>query len=148
SNYRLDATERRIIDVEGAIAEVVPPQELQMTVSELGLNNDWSAAYSANAGQQDSVIRLQLTAGRTKSAQEYAVLLRKRLAADPRFADLEFSFDTGGMVSAALNFGASTPIDIQVTGGTPEQKFEAAATIKKLVTDVPGAADVRILQRN
>ncbi len=126
SNLRLDATERRIIDVEAAIAEAIPPHERQMIVSEIGLNPDWSAAYTPNAGQQDAVIRLQLTPERTKSAQEYAIQLRKRLAADPRFADLEFSFDTGGMVSAALNFGASSPIDIQITGGTPEQKFEAA----------------------
>jgi multidrug efflux pump subunit AcrB len=148
SHLRLDATERRIIDVEKAIAEAIPPHELKTVVSEIGLNNDWSAAYSANAGQQDTVIRLQLTPERTKSAQEYAVVLRKHLAADTRLSDLEFSFDTGGMVSAALNFGASSPIDIQVTGGTPEEKFEAAAKIKKLVADVPGAADVRVLQRN
>lgn len=148
SNMRLDATERRIVDVEAAIAEVIPPHELQMVVSEIGLNNDWSAAYSQNAGQQDAVIRLQLAPERTHSSQEYAVLLRKKLKADPRFADLEISFDTGGMVSAALNFGASSPIDIQVTGGTPEQKFEAAAKIKNLVSDVKGAADVRVLQRN
>ncbi|MBY0515204.1 MAG: efflux RND transporter permease subunit, partial [Gemmataceae bacterium] len=148
SNYRLDATERRVIDVEAAIAEVVPADELQMTVSEIGLNNDWSAAYSANAGQQDTVIRLQLAPERTRSAQEYAVLIRHRLADDPKFSDLEVSLDTGGMVSAALNFGASSPIDIQVIGGTPEQKFEAAGRIKKLVQDVPGAADVRVLQRN
>jgi CzcA family heavy metal efflux pump len=148
SHLRLDATERRIIDVEAAIAEAVPPHELQMVVSEIGLNNDWSAAYSANAGQQDTVIRLQLTPERTKSAQEYAIVLRKHLAADPRFADLEFSFDTGGMVSAALNFGASSPIDVQVIGGTPDQKFEAAAKVRKLVAEVPGTADVRVLQRN
>ncbi|MBA4062443.1 MAG: AcrB/AcrD/AcrF family protein [Isosphaera sp.] len=148
SNMRLDTTERRVVDVEAAIAEVIPAHELQMTVSEIGLNNDWSAAYSQNAGQQDTVIRLQLTPERSKSAQEYAILLRKHLAADPRFSDLEFSFDTGGMVSAALNFGASSPIDIQVTGGTSDQKFEAAGRIKRLVAEVPGAADVRVLQRN
>ncbi|MCP6167345.1 hypothetical protein NL404_27345, partial [Klebsiella pneumoniae] len=80
--------------------------------------------------------------------QGYAVVLRKHLAADPRFSDLEISFDTGGMVSAALNFGASSPIDIQVIGGTPDQKFEVAARVKRLVAGVPGAADVRVLQRN
>ncbi len=148
SHMRLDATERRIADVEASIAEVIPPTELQMVVSEIGLNNDWSAAYSANAGQQDTIIRLQLTPERTQSAQQYAVLLRKQLASDPRFADLEFSFDTGGMVSAALNFGASSPIDIQVIGGTPDEKFAVAGKIRKLVAEVPGAADVRVLQRN
>ena len=148
SNLRLDATERRIIDVEKALAEVIPPSELQMVVSEIGLNNDWSAAYSQNAGQQDTVIRLQLTPDRTKSAQEYAVVLRKAFAANSEFADLEFSFDTGGMVSAALNFGASSPIDIQITGGTPEQKLDLAKNVRNAATTVPGAADVRVLQRN
>ncbi|MGL4422229.1 MAG: efflux RND transporter permease subunit, partial [Gemmataceae bacterium] len=148
SNLRLDATERRIVDVEKAIAETVPPHELQMVVSEIGLNNDWSAAYSQNAGQQDTVIRLQLTPERTLSAQEYAVVLRKAFVDNPNFADLEFSFDTGGMVSAALNFGASSPIDIQITGGTPEQKLELAQKVRGAVRDVPGTADVRVLQRN
>ena len=148
SHLRLDATERRVAEVERVIAEAVPPHELQTVVSEIGLNNDWSAAYSANAGQQDTVIRLQLTPERTKSAQEYAVLLRKAFADTHEFADLEFSFDTGGMVSAALNFGASSPIDLQITGGTPDQKFEVGRKVKAAVRDVHGAADVRVLQRN
>jgi multidrug efflux pump subunit AcrB len=148
SNLRLDSTERRIVDIEKAIADTIPPHELQMVVSEIGLNNDWSAAYSQNAGQQDSVIRLQLAPERTYSAQEYAVILRKALASNPDFADLEFSFDTGGMVSAALNFGASSPIDIQITGGTPEQKIDLAQKVRSVVKGIPGAADVRVLQRN
>ena len=148
SNLRLDATERRIIDVEKTIAEVIPGHELQMVVSEIGLNNDWSAAYSQNAGQQDTVLRVQLSPDRSKSAQEYAILLRKAFAAESKYADLEFSFDTGGMVSAALNFGAASPIDIQITGGTPEQKFEIARKVNALVRGVQGAADVRVLQRN
>lgn len=148
SNLRLDATERRIIDVEKAIAETIPPHELQMVVSEIGLNNDWSAAYSQNAGQQDTVIRLQLAEERSKSAQEYAIVLRKAFANNPAFSDLEFSFDTGGMVSAALNFGSSSPIDVQITGGTPDQKFEVAAKVRNAIRGVNGAADVRVLQRN
>jgi multidrug efflux pump subunit AcrB len=148
SNLRLDATERRIVDVERVIAETVPQQELQMVVSEIGLNNDWSAAYSQNAGQQDTVLRLQLTPERTHSAQEYAILLREAFSKEASFSDLEFSFDTGGMVSAALNFGASSPIDIQITGGTPDQKFEVAKKVNQVVRDIDGAADVRTLQRN
>jgi multidrug efflux pump subunit AcrB len=148
SNLRLDATERRIAAVEKAITESIPHEELEMVVSEIGLNNDWSAAYSQNAGQQDTVIRLQLTPERTKSAQEYAIVLRKIFAKNADFSDLEFSFDTGGMVSAALNFGASSPIDIQITGGTPEEKLQLAQKVRKAVQQVKGAADVRVLQRN
>ena len=93
-----------------------------MVVSEIGLNPDWSSAYTANAGQQDAVIRIQLTEARTKTAQEYAIQLRHAIHADSRFVDLDVAFDTGGMVSAALNYGASSPIDIQIDGGTPDQR--------------------------
>ncbi|VTS04973.1 efflux RND transporter permease subunit [Tuwongella immobilis] len=148
SHLRLDATEERVIDVEKAIAEVIPPHELVTIVSELGLNNDWSAAYSPNSGQQDAIIRLQLSDERSKSAQEYAIVLRNHLASLPELSDLEFSFDTGGMVSAALNFGASSPIDIQVIGGTPEAKFQLARNVREAVATITGAADVRVLQRN
>ncbi len=148
SYLRLDATERRVIDVERVIAEVIPPHELEMVVSEIGLNNDWSAAYSPNAGQQDTVIRLQLSPDRTRSAQEYAIALRDAVRAQDEFADLEISFDTGGMVSAALNFGASSPIDVQIIGGTPEEKFALAREVRATIQTVPGAADVRVLQRN
>ena len=60
--------------------------------------------------------------------------LRAGFAADPRFADLEFAFDAGGMIRAAMNEGKSTPINIRVTGkdlrqgprdrrgGTPEDR--------------------------
>lgn len=156
SHLRLDATERLVAEVEKELLldpnrteqGGIPGNELQTVVSEIGLNNDWSAAYSLNAGQQDTVVRIQLIPERSKSAQQYAIDLRKKLTADPRFADLEFSFDTGGMVSAALNFGASSPIDLQITGGTPDQKFEVARKVKEAVRKVSGAADVRVLQRN
>ncbi len=50
------------------------------------------------------------------SAQEYVRALRDGLARDPRFADLEFAFDAGGMIRAAMNEGKSTPINVRVTG--------------------------------
>ena len=60
SNLRLDATERRIAEVEKFIEEHIPADEREMIVSEMGLDPDWSAAYTANSGQQDAVIRIQL----------------------------------------------------------------------------------------
>jgi multidrug efflux pump subunit AcrB len=147
SNTRLDAAERRVADLERFLEAQIPAAERAMVVSEIGLNPDWSAAYTQNAGQMDAVIRLQLTAERTKSAQEYAVLLRHAVAAEPQFADLQVAFDTGGMVTAALNFGASSPIDVEITGGTPDKAMALARTIRDRVAAVPGTADVRVKQR-
>jgi multidrug efflux pump subunit AcrB len=147
SDTRLDAAEHRVADVERFIRQHVPAGELDVIVSEMGLDPDWSVAYTANSGQQDTIIRVQLNEKRSASAQEYAVRLRQLFADEPRFADLRFNFDTGGMVSTALNQGASSPIDIQVEGGKGEAPFELAKTIRNRIAGVPGAADVRVKQR-
>jgi multidrug efflux pump subunit AcrB len=148
SRARLDETERRVIQVERFLEEKIPAAEREMIVSEIGLDPDWSSAYSDNSGQQDTVIRVQLSENRLFSAQEYAIKLRHWLAEDPkRFGDLKISFDTGGMVSTALNNGASSPIDIQIEGGSLKQAEQLARDIRKRVVNILGAADVRVLQR-
>jgi multidrug efflux pump subunit AcrB len=147
SSARLDAAERRILDVERLIEKVIPADERTMIVSEMGIYPDWSAAYTPNSGQQDTVIRLQLNDSRKLSSQQYSIKLRKAFSEEPGFADLRFNFDTGGMVATALNFGATSPIDIQIEGGKPEQALDLAREIRNRVLTVKGAADVRVAQR-
>jgi multidrug efflux pump subunit AcrB len=156
SRYRLDTTEQHIAEVEEFIKANIPADEREMIVSEMGLDPDWSAAYSANSGQQDTVIRVQLNENRTQSAQEYAIKLRHNWASDPRCQytieggtkkPLEVSFDTGGMVSTALNFGANSPMEIQVEGGNQQDAFTLAEEIRDRVAKVRGAADAHVVQR-
>lgn len=148
SGTNIEENERRIAALERFLQEHIPADERRMIIAELGLVPDWSAAYTANSGSQDAVVKIQFTEERKLSSQQYAVKLRRLLEADARFADLRFSFDTGGMVSAALNYGASSPITIQIEGGTVAKAMELAQEIRDRVRGVRGAADVRILQRN
>jgi multidrug efflux pump subunit AcrB len=147
SNLRLDAAEKRVAEVEKFLEREIPAEEREMIVSELGLDPDWSAAYTANAGQQDTIIRIQLSENRKRSAQEYAIRLRHAFADLPQFNDLRVSFDTGGMVSTALNYGVSSPINIQIEGGAPAEALKLAQEIRLQAAGVKGAADVRIAQR-
>jgi multidrug efflux pump subunit AcrB len=149
SVLRLNATEKRLAEFELFIKDIIPPREMEMVVSELGLDPDWSAAYTANSGEQDVIVRIQLKEDRTKSAQEYAVAMRHALAKDHKFDDIRVSFDTGGMVSNALNSGASSPIDIQVIGPNTQRHgcLELAKQIRNRVSTIPGVVDARVLQR-
>jgi multidrug efflux pump subunit AcrB len=147
SGTNIEATEKLIEQVEKFLMDNIPANERQMIISELGLVPDWSAAYTQNSGSQDAVIKIQLTAERSLSSQEYAIKLRKQLEDEQRFAGLRFSFDTGGMVSAALNYGASSPIDIQIEGGSRQQALALARHIRDEVSGLRGAADVRVQQR-
>jgi multidrug efflux pump subunit AcrB len=150
SGSNIEATEERVAKVEKFIEEQIPARERKMVISELGLVPDWSAAYSPNSGSQDAVIKVQLTDERTLSSQEYAVKLRhafEQARQDPQFPDVRVNFDTGGMVSAALNYGASSPIDIQIENGTFRQARDLARKVHDQAAGVRGAADVRVQQR-
>jgi multidrug efflux pump subunit AcrB len=124
-----------------------------MIVSEIGVASNRSAAYTPNSGAQDAVIKIQFTEARSRTCQEYASLIRhafaERQQSDPSFADLRLSFDTGGMVSAALNYGATSPVEIQViTGDTGPRGMALGRDIRERARQVPGAVDVRIHQRS
>jgi multidrug efflux pump subunit AcrB len=71
-------------------------------------------------------------------------MLRERLQRD--FPDMEFSFSAPDIVSQILNFGLPAPIDIQITGASPEN-LALAKQIEARVAQIRGAADVHLQQR-
>lgn len=148
---KIEKTNDRLGTFENLIRDVIPPEDIRMIVSEVGIANNWSAAYTANSGPQDAIIKVQMTDTRAKTSQEYASLLReefmRRQQLDPAFADLRVSFDTGGIVSSALNYGATSPLEIQLSGGSIQAAYAKAREIRDRALTVPGAVDVRILQR-
>jgi multidrug efflux pump subunit AcrB len=143
----LDSTEKRIEMVEKFIRQSIPKRDLQLIISELGVNSDWSAAYTPNAGPMDAVIKVQLNPERERSAQEYVHIIRTGVRKDPRFADLDFGFDAGGMIRGALNEGKSTPINIRLTGKDRTQIRAIAESIQRQVERIDGVVDARIIQR-
>lgn len=64
-----------------------------------------------------------------------------------KFPGAEFAFDAGGMLTAALNMGLPSPINIQVKGSNLDTSVEIARIIHSEAQKVPGAVDVRIAQR-
>jgi multidrug efflux pump subunit AcrB len=79
SRNNLQTNTERISHVEKFLEIYIPRSEREMILSELGLDPDWSAAYTANSGQQDTVVRVQFTEHRRLTSQEYAIKLRHLL---------------------------------------------------------------------
>ena len=145
SGTRIELSEELASQVESAVREVIPADEINTIVSNTGVLYDWPAAYTPNAGPMDSFLNVQLSEGHATSAQEYARRLRAKLPKE--FPGVEFAFDTGGLLSAALNFGLPSPIDIQVSGNSLEEAQTIARKIETEVRQVPGTVDVRIQQK-
>jgi multidrug efflux pump subunit AcrB len=147
SGTRIEKTEEMIAKVEKFIKKTIPKEDLQLFISELGVNADWSAAYTPNAGPMDAVIKVQLSPERSRSAQEYVHLIRTGVAKVDEFKTMDFAFDAGGMVRAAMNEGKATPINIQVTGKKQAEARAVAERIRNKVVNIDGVVDARIIQR-
>jgi multidrug efflux pump subunit AcrB len=143
---RIEETEKRIAEVENFVRGKLG-DDLETLISEIGVVADWSAAYTPNAGPMDTVVKVQLHLERHHSAQEYVQALREGFAASPRFDDLEFAFDAGGMIRGAMNEGKSTPINVRITGKNQRKAHKVAQAIQREVKQIKGVVDCRILQR-
>ncbi len=145
SGTRIEATEALVTRVEEALKETIARRDLATLISNAGVLLDWPAAYTPNAGVQDAFIDVQLTERRSRSSQEYARAVRHVLG--ERFPGVAFSVHTGGIVTAALNGGLPSPIDVQVTGNRLDVAHDIAEQVRAAVAGVRGAVDVRIQQR-
>lgn len=158
----LEATEEQVIEIEQAIIDVIgkpdagfsvgreefPDSNLQMLISNIGVLLDWPAAYTPNNGAMDAFILVQ-----TKSKAgdpgifEYVETLREKLNAEFEDEGVEFAFDTGGMMTAALNMGEPSPIHFQVSSPQLEVGNEICKEIVEVAKGIEGTADSRIAQR-
>ena len=142
---RLEATEERFYEVGRKIREVIPPNEIDNVLDNIGLPaSGINLAFSDNAtiGESDGEILVSLQPKHRPTA-DYVRILREKLHRD--FPDMEFYFSAPDIVSQILNFGIPSPIDIQVTGRDPKG-YDIANDIKSRVTQIPGAADVHVHQ--
>ena len=159
SGTRIERTESVIAAVEQVLIQEIgqpdsaypaqedrPDSNLRILISNIGVLNDWPAAYTPNDGPMDAFILVQL---KNKAGMpgtfEYVKRLRQRLPRE--FPGVDFAFDTGGMLTAALNFGLPSPIDIKIQGSDLHTLNDIALLVRQIAAAVPGAADVRIGQR-
>jgi len=145
SGTRIENTEALVARVEDSLRNTIPEHDLSMLVSNIGVLLDWPAAYTPNSGSMDAFILVQLTAERQHSVFEHVKTLRPLLQRE--FPGIEFAFETGGMLTAALNFGLPSPINIQIEGNKLDVASELAKRVTAICEVVPGAVDVRIQQK-
>lgn len=119
--------------------------DLEQLVGNIGVFYDLPAAYTPNSGTQDAFIGVQLKETHTISTFEYASRLRKQF--HEMFPGIEVSFNTGGMITAALNEGKPAPIDVQVKGNDLKVLRELAEQIRDTISTLAATRDVRVLQR-
>ncbi len=158
SGTRIETTERVIAEIETSIMDEVgqpdpdpdneqyPDSNMRILISNIGVLMDWPAAYTPNNGPMDAFVLVQLK-GKAGMPNTFETVDALRVRLNREFPAVGFAFDTGGMMTAAMNQGLPSPIQIQVRGSDLYIAQEIAAQIQQIVDTVPGTTDVRIAQR-
>ncbi len=143
---RLEETERIFGRVEEAIARIIPDSDREAILDNIGLPDGINLGItdSANLSTADGEILVSLRHDRRGRTEDYIRRLRETLPRD--FPGVGFYFQPADIVTQILNFGLSSPIDIQVAGYNGEVTYKAAREIESRLAKVKGAADVHLHQ--
>ena len=144
---RIEETARTADQVEAAIRELVPADQLETVLDNLGVPNSGINLSYSNAGTigtLDGEIQLSLKEGHDPTVK-FVTLLRRELPR--RFPGVEFFFQPADIVTQILNFGLPAAIDVQFTGNAIGENARLAAELTKQIQRIPGAVDTHVHQR-
>lgn len=151
---RLELTDQYCARIENIIRQVVPPSDLNMIVSNIGVYPDLSAIYTSNTAMDNAFIQVSLK--KDHAVGSYVYMARVRSLLHRKIPEVRAFFQTGGLVDSVVNQGKPAPFDIRVstmnlkTGYAVAQKIAAKARQLSLVSDVliPEDIDYPGLQLN
>ncbi len=144
---RVETTEEKVRAMDQVIRDVVPEEDLVLTLANIGISSRWSAVYTSNNGPHAAFVRVQLRsgfAGRKTGTLAYVEQLRKKL--QERFPSDDFFFETGGMIRRILNAGALAPIEVQVHGRDMASRRVVAKALETRVNRIPQVKETYLPQ--
>lgn len=145
---RIEATERHMADVERAIRDVIPSQQIDTLLDNIGVpysGINLSLSEGALISPADGQILIALKPGHAPTA-EYVRTLRHELTR--QFPSSTFFFLPPDITTQVLNFGLAAPIDLQVVSapGREDEAYKVALGLRQRLEGVPGAVDVHLAQ--
>lgn len=144
---RIEETARLADQVEAAIRALIPRDQLETILDNLGVPNSGINLSYSNAGTigtLDGEIQLSLKEDH-RPTDEFVSLLRAELP--KRFPGIEFFFQPADIVTQILNFGLPAAIDVQFTGNNVGANAALAAELTREIRKIPGAVDTHMHQR-
>jgi multidrug efflux pump subunit AcrB len=141
---RIEVTDSYVAQVEDIVRKIVPADELETIVSNIGLTPDLSSLFTPNSGMHTAFIQVGLKEDHKLSSFLY--MDRVRAEVSSQLPQLRTYFQSGGLVDAVLNQGAPAPIDVQVSGSDLNADSRVAQDLARQFRAISGISDVYIPQ--
>ena len=143
---RIEATEALFQQVEDKIRAVIPDDERERIVDNIGLparSYNLAFADGSTTGPNDGVIVVALKEGH---APTQAYIDKLRLVLRENFPQATFYFQAADMVTQILNFGLPAQIDVRAVGYDRANNLRVAKEIQRRLAAEPGFADAHLQQ--
>ncbi|MEO8726580.1 MAG: efflux RND transporter permease subunit [Acidobacteriaceae bacterium] len=141
---RLELTNQYVKKVEAEIRSIVPPSDLGIIVSNVGVTPGFSSIYTSNSGQHTATVQVGLKEGHHIGSYEYMRRVHQRLSAD--LPELATYFQSGGLVDAVVNLGLPAPIDVQVSSNNLDSAYKIAQALEHKIGALKSVSGVLIPQ--
>jgi multidrug efflux pump subunit AcrB len=142
---RIEDTQHVFTQVEEVIRSVIPKNEIDLVLDNIGLPMNLNIALSdtATVSVSDGEILVSLNKEHHGSTWDYLKKIRQILI--KKFPDYTFFTQPADIVGQTLNAGLPAPIDVQVVGHDA-QNYQIADELRRRMAAIPGAVDVNIHQ--
>ena len=143
---RVEKTEEIFQAVEDKIREVIPENERDQILDNIGLparNYNLAFADGTTIGVNDGVILVTLKEGHPPTSG-YIHKLREVLPAV--FPEEVFYFQAADMVTQILNFGIPAQVDVRTVGYDRANNLNVARELRERLAAIPGIADAHLQQ--
>lgn len=142
---RIERTEWIVDNIDRAIRQIIPANEIVGVSDNLGLPVSYDLAFypTDNIGDQDAEILIQLAPDHHPTVG-YQRQIRAMLAR--RFPTVTGYFQAADIVNQVLNFGLPAPIDVQISGNNLNRDYAIALRLRRMMRAIPGVVDLRIAE--
>ena len=142
---RIEETEKMVERVEARIREIIPAEEIETINDMIGVPTFYNIAFvrTENIAGMDAEILISLKKGHKPTA-DYRRAIRRELPKS--FPGSRFYFQSADIVTQVLNFGLTSPLDVQVEGADFNKSLAYALRMRDALAAIPGVADVHINQ--
>ena len=138
------AAAQRVLKV---IADETGPEAIALSLGLVGIHASAypiNFIYQWNSGTQEGVLQVQFKDTAHLDLQALRERLRKRFARE--MPDLQVSFEPSDIVSRVMSFGASTPIEVAVSGPNLADDRAFADKVRTKLKTLPMLRDVQLGQ--
>ena len=144
---RVDKTEQIALQTLDLIKNEVGSNNVAITLGFVGVhapNYPVNLIHLWNSGTEEGVVQVQLKPGSGIHIEPLKEKMRQIFA--EKMPDVKFSFEPSDIVSRVMSFGASTPIEVAVSGPNLAASREHAEKIRERLSKISSLRDIQFGQ--